>query len=354
MSAIGDVAITRRYWKCTCGADGSYAADEVLGVEGQRYSKTVRKHCCRLAAHTSFASASGLMREMSGADLCPETLRKMVEGHGRAMARFQDEDAASEKAFGEATGEVEFTTDAGKVNTREEGWKDLKIAVTSKREAGEPTTPGRWEKQRLPAATIVLAFAMIATAKEFRKRWRPRLRRLGVRWMAGVHVLADGAGWIWKAVGRALTGCVETLDFFHACEHLNKCSQRIHGEATEAGRAAFERGRDLLASRGWAGVCVWVGELLGVEGEGERDRRRLATDKLIGYFCKHIGRLNYAERLGAGRAIGSGQVEGEAKTLGLRLKRRGARWNKCNVQPMASLVCVEHTCQWDAYWALVA
>ena len=51
--------------------------------------------------------------------------------------------------------------------------------------------------------------------------------------------------------------------------------------------------------------------------------------------------------LGAG-----GQVEGEAKTLGLRLKRRGARWKKANVQPMASLVCVRHTYQWETYWAM--
>ena len=97
-----------------------------------------------------------------------------------------------------------------------------------------------------------------------------------------------------------------------------------------------------------------MGELLDVADDAERERRRKATDRLLGYFAKHSQRLNYAEHLQAGRAIGSGQVEGEAKTLGLRLKRRGARWNKINVQPMASLVCVHHTCQWDAYWALAA
>ena len=73
-----------------------------------------------------------------------------------------------------------------------------------------------------------------------------------------------------------------------------------------------------------------------------------------GYFGKHAGRLNYAERLEAGRAIGSGQVEGKAKTLGLRLKARGARWRSRNVLPMASLVCVRHSSQWDAYWAVAA
>jgi hypothetical protein len=352
MSAVGEVVFTRRYWKCTCGTDGAYAADELLGVDGMRYTKTVQKHCCRLAAETSFASTSEHLHEMLGVELCAETVRTMVEGRGKEMARFQAEDRTSEHAFRKAAGEVEFTTDAGKVNTREEGWKDLKIAVFSKREAGEPTTPQDWKKQRLPAATMVLAFAMIAPAKEFRKSWRPWLRRLGVTCMANVHALADGASWIWKAVQRVLTGCVQTLDFFHACEHLSKCADRIHGEETNEARAAYEQGRALLARDGWAGVCQWVNELLAVTDESERERRRKATDRLIGYFAKHVNRLNYAERLKVGRAIGSGQVEGKAKTLGLRLKRGGARWNKGNVTPMASLVCVRHSSQWDAYWAM--
>jgi uncharacterized protein UPF0236 len=352
MSAIGSIAFTRRYWKCTCDSEGSYAADELLGVAEQRYSKTVQKHCCRLAAETSFASTSRLMHELLGVDVSPETVRTMVEGHGKAMARFQASDSRSEQAFKKAAGAVEFTTDAGKVNTREEGWKDLKIAVISKRQAGASATPDNWKSQRLPPATMVLAFAMIAPSKKFRRLWRPRLRRLGVECLASVHALADGADWIWKAVQRCLTGCVQTLDFFHACQHLSKCSERIFGEATGAARDAYERGRDLLVRQGWAGVCLWVSELLAVADEVERERSRKHTDRLLGYFAKHTQRLNYAERLHAGRAIGSGQVEGEAKTLGLRLKRRGARWKLVNVRPMASLVCVQHTCQWDAYWNL--
>lgn len=354
MTAVGTVSFSRRYWKCTCGSDGSYAADVLLGVEGKRATTTVQKHCCRLGADLSFAGTSATLQEMLGVELCPETVRKVVEGHGKQMARFQTEDTSSEKAFQKAAGEVEFTTDAGKVHTREEGWKDLKIAVISKREAGKPTTPEQWKKQRLPAATIVLAFAMIATAKEFRKEWRPRLRRLGVTCLAAVHALADGAGWIWKAVERCLTGCVQTLDFYHGCQHLHKCAERIFGEATSETRAAYRHARGLLLRQGWQGVCHWVGELLDVSDATEQERRRKATDRLIGYFAKHTHRLNYLERLQAGRAIGSGQVEGKAKTLGLRLKRRGARWKKANVQPMASLTCVRHSSQWEPYWTMAA
>lgn len=287
--------------------------------------------------------------------LAPETLRAVVQGHGAAMARFQPTDATTAAAFREAKGDVEFAVDAGKVNTREDGWRDLKIAVISKRKAGDPATPGEWaDDDRLPAPTIALAFARIATAGAFRARWRPVLRHLGVTQFGDIHVLADGATWIWRAADRALTGSTQTLDIYHAAEHLSRCAQRVFGDGTADATAAFERGRGLLLADGWAGVCTWVGELLAADDPAEVERRRKATEKVVGYFAKHMGRLNYAERLASGRAIGSGAVEGQAKTLGLRLKARGARWRKANVRPMAALVCVRHSVQWDAYWAVAA
>ena len=47
---------------------------------------------------------------------------------------------------------------------------------------------------------------------------------------------------------------------------------------------------------------------------------------MMNYFVVHLNRLDYRGRLASGEAIGSGAVEGAAKTLGLRLKARGARW----------------------------
>lgn len=138
---------------------------------------------------------------------------------------------------------------------------------------------------------------------------------------AAVHALGDRAGWTWKSVTRVLTGCTQTLDIYHAGEHLSRCAKAVFGDGTAA--AAFERGRGLLLADGWAGVCAWVGQLLAVEDVAERERRRRATDRVIGYFAKHTERLNYRERLASGRAIGSGAVEGQAKTLGLRLRAGG-------------------------------
>jgi hypothetical protein len=191
---------------------------------------------------------------------------------------------------------------------------------------------------------------MIAKSKIFRRTWGPSLRCLGVVSWAEVHALGDGASWIWKSADRALPGCLQTLDIYHANERVSRCAQAIFGEGTPEATSAFERGRKLLVMDGWAGVGAWAGELLAIEDVPERERRRVATDQLVSYFAKHVGRLNYRERLASGRAIGSGAVEGQAKTLGLRLKARGARWLKKNVRPMASLVCVRNSVQWDSYW----
>ena len=354
VTTLGVLKITRRYWQCRCGSDGGYAADEVIGLSG-RCSRVVQKHGCRLAADVSFAKASEHLREMLGVRLSPETVRGIAECHGKAMAKFQPKDEATAKAFRAAKGEVEFAVDAGKVNTREKGWKDLKIGVISKRESGDPATPSQWcDEDRLPTATIVVAFAMIAASKVFRRCWKTPLHRLGVTSFSSLHALGDGASWIWKSVQRVLTGCTQTLDIYHASERLSLCTKRIFGEGKAEATVAFERGREKLLNDGWSGVCAWVAELLSVEDSAERERRRRYTEKLLGYFSKHVSRLNYRERLASGRAIGSGAVEGQAKTLGLRLKSRGARWRIANVRPMASLVCVRNSVQWNAYWSLAA
>jgi hypothetical protein len=320
-----------------------------------RFSRVVQKHACRLAADVAFAKSSEHLREMLGVRLSPETVRKVAESHGKAMAAFQPKDEATAGAFREAKGDVEFAVDAGKVNTREQGWKDLKMVVVSKREAGKAATPDRWcDEGRLPAATIVVAFAMIAASKTFCKCWKTPLRRMGVTAFASLHALGDGASWIWKSVQRVLTGCTQTLDIYHACERLSLCAKEIFGEGKAEATAGFERGREKLLNDGWQGVCAWVAELLSVNDPAECERRRRHTEKLLGYFAPHMGRLNYRERLASGRAIGSGVVEGQAKTLGLRLKNRGARWSKKNVRPMASLVCVRNSVQWNAYWSLAA
>jgi len=77
---------------------------------------------------------------------------------------------------------------------------------------------------------------------------------------------------------------------------------------------------------------------------------RQRIDGLSRYFAKHANRLNYADRLREGRAIGSGMIEGNIKTITLRLKARGARWLLPNVVAMSRLCCLCNGTFWADYW----
>ena len=65
---------------------------------------------------------------------------------------------------------VAVAVDAGTVCTREDGGRDLKIAVISKQVAGEPATPDEWHERFRPVAGEVPAFALIDAAKRFRQQ----------------------------------------------------------------------------------------------------------------------------------------------------------------------------------------
>jgi hypothetical protein len=347
MTSVGPIDLSRHWWKCRNGDDdGGYLVDQSVGIQGS-FSRTLQQQICLLGADVSFAKVQRWLKHLKGVQVGEESARLCCERHGNQMATWQPTDTDTTERFARSEGDVEFFVDAGKVNTREEGWKDLKIASYQRRRRAEPVEPKAWCDRELPRPTIRVAFAAIATAKRFRRPWRRWAGRLGVRRVASIHALGDGASWIWRSVEAALGKCRETLDIYHALEHIAAAGQEIHGRGSAESNAFLEKGRELLIGEGWTGLMKLVGETLsGPETEG----RRPAVEKLTNYFAKHIGRLDYAGNLAEGRSIGSGPIEGWAKTLGLRMKSRGARWKRQNVGPMAALVCVQATDQWDSYW----
>jgi hypothetical protein len=337
----------RRWWGSRCGcAPGGYHADALIGLEGS-LSPPLQEKCCRLGADVSFGKTREHLASLLGVGLARETIRGHCERKAAEVARWQANEVHSAATFRGAKGPWEFVVDAGKVNTLEKGWRDLKIVVAQKRPRGPAAKPDEWQSRELPSATARVMWADIAASKRFRRNWRPRLKRLGLGAMADLHVLGDGASWIWKSANRALTGCGQTLDIYHACEHVAVAGKKLFGEGTAAATAFFERGRTLLLEEGWVGICRLIGEEYARE---DTPKCRKVLESLTRYFASHMTRLNYRECLATGKAIGSGVVEGAAKTLGLRLKARGARWKHKNARAMAALVCVRHGQEWSSFW----
>ena len=345
MSAFGVITLTRRHFRCPGCRDTRYTADELLGLEGY-LSPRVLRLACRLVADRSFEVAADRLHECCGLSVSGETLRRHCTVAATAVTQWMRTDPGAAEPFQAASGEVEVQVDAGKVNTTT-GWRDLKVLAFAKRPRGPAADPSAWSTRKLPEITARVVLADIEGIETFRRDWRAWADRLGVGSGAAVSVLGDGADWIWGAADAQFPDSRQVLDVYHALEYVSDAAKGLYGEGTVQTQASYERGRSKLLSDGWSGVCVWVADELSRE---DTAIRRQAVETLVSYLAKHVVRVGYKERLADGRSIGSGLIEGTIKTLGLRMKARGARWVERNAEHMAALVGLSNSTLWENYW----
>ena len=339
---MGRVRLTRGY--VTGVAGGSFPADGVVGIDGY-----LTAGACRMAVlagvRGSFAQAEQLLSELSGWELDDETIRRATHAAAKAAPGTRPGRADAGR-FAAAGGDTEVQVDAGKVNTRD-GWRDVKLAVFGKRNAGEPATPKAWAERALPAPTIRTVVAAVEEASGFAARVRAETDRLAVTTAADVTVLGDGAEWIWNLAEDVVPQATGVLDVFHAIEHVGDAVTAVWGEGPDA-TARRDTGRTALLTDGKPGIERWIADGfadLPAGNDGEPLRH------LAAYLAKHPTRLGYAERLARGRSIGSGLVEGSIKQLvNLRMKRTGARWRTEHVGPLIELAALADTPEWATLW----
>jgi hypothetical protein len=343
-TALGPVTLSREYsWHARDG--GAFRADAVLGCDGF-LTRQAQRLVTLVGVEHSFARAQQVLGELCGWQVDDEVIRQTT--HAQARRATQERPTRSDAAaFAAASGEVEVLMDAGKVNTLD-GWRDVKIGLLLKRKAGRPALPEEWDRRELPAPIIRTTIAAIEEADRFGQRLRAEADRLGVTTAAAVTVLGDGAEWIWNLAEEHLPQAGGVLDVFHAIEHIGDAVKAVWGDDPDATTARIDAGRAALLAEGKPGLERW---LAGVFPEVPTGTTTDPLINLAAYLAKHPTRLNYAERLAAGRSIGSGAVEGTIKQqVNLRMKRTGARWRVEHVGPLVELRALSHTPEWQALW----
>jgi hypothetical protein len=164
--------------------------------------------------------------------------------------------------------------------------------------------------------------------------------------------LGDGAKWIWNIIREVFGKTDECLDIYHALEHVSACGKALHGEG-ETFMSWLDKMRLVLLSEGFAGMERELQSLQKeFQGKSKKNKSdRKAVESLRDYLRGNSERLNYAERLSAGRPIGSGLIEGACKNLvGRRLKQTGACWRLERANRMALVCSLLYADQWKLCW----
>lgn len=157
------------------------------------------------------------------------------------------------------------------------------------------------------------------------------LTTLGIIDATCIQFIADGALWIWTRVKTVLLNLgvsdekiIETVDYFHAAEHLNDLVPYLPQENRQQ---TMQTLKELL----WEGNIDEMKAIL-IKNLPDWEEKPL---KPFQYFEKNKERMQYKTYKEQKLLTGSGLVESAIRrVINLRFKAPSAFWDKENLQPM--------------------
>jgi hypothetical protein len=347
VTTVGVMRIPRRYYACrSCRA--TYRPWDLWAGVGQRQlTEHARKMVTIVGTAFSFETAARRLRDLCQIQLSNDTVRRVCDEEGERARRWLNESAEPAQTFARAKGHHEFYSDGTSVNTTE-GWREMRLSVLAKREAGSPAKPSAWSDRVLPEPTAKLAVCAIADCRRVGASWQRLSQRMGLKECADLSVIADGAKWIWDQARHRLSKRAQwCVDIYHVSQHLHDCGKELLSENSQAQAWAQDHLNDLLEH---AGVKL-IERLQRERDQQSNPAHRRAIDRLLGYLNDNRDSLWYPDRLARGLPIGSGLIEGGCKnTIGARLKINSARWRVKRAEHMGALRCLEYSGQTNAYW----
>jgi len=192
------------------------------------------------------------------------------------------------------------------------------------------------------------AFVSEEDGKEFGELLGAHARQIHLEAADRKLSLTDGAKWIWKQVVQWLVFLdAVLLDFYHLAQHVHEAARLCLGEGEAARAWAAERLKEAKAG----GAKALLAGIDALSNHVRAPRKKDCLRRLRKYVWKRREMLDYPTALANGWDIGSGPTEATCKTLTLRLKRPGMKWDRDHAAGMMNLNAIRESGQWKAYWA---
>jgi len=338
---LTEYEINRRVFHCQQCKAYYYPLDERLGLTG-RFSFEVRKAALLLGQRIPFQEASDYLCRLLGVNVSDQSILTLVESVGEKVhledlrlvrktlnkegfVKLETNDAPSKE------GVAYLQMDGMMVQTREDGWKEIRNGILfSEDQRIEVDKHHHWIQNK----TCFSVFNRHKNSLEaFKRRATTESCRFGFERYEKSVIIGDGAKWIWDYADTYHPNAIQILDYYHASEYLGKALSSIN---------AAKREKMKLFKKLDAGEVIRIIEYL---------KKQTKTKEVVDckrYFTNHQNRMNYAEYVKQGLAIGSGAIESTHRTLiQSRMKQAGMHWKKKNVQSIASVKARYESGRWD-------
>jgi hypothetical protein len=359
LTVLSSVEVQRAYYHCPNCESGWMPKDQELDVVGSSFSPGVRRMMGRVGAKQPFAQGRRDLEELAGVVVQTKQVERISAQLGvqvEAFCQREREALLSDKVApllptvsilyiaidGTGVPVVPRETEGrrGKDATGKAKTREAKIGcVFTQTKQDEQGYPIRDED----STTYVGA---IESAEVFGSRIYAEAVRRGLRQAQKVVVLGDGGPWIWGIAAQCFPWATETVDLYHAREHLANLGKVVYGPtSTEAKQWAAARSEQLDDGDVEAVITCMKRLRPRQNNAGEEVR------KAINYFETNKERMRYAKFRQEGLFVGSGVVEAACKiVVGLRLKQSGMRWTVNHANTIIALRCCQLSRRWEEFW----
>jgi hypothetical protein len=329
----GDIKPERAYYYCSECHTGISPWDSEQGLDGRVWSPGVKSIVSECCARLTYSEVSALLARVLGFSVEESSQQDIVGDIGQ---RLRDVDARNiENCFDEnvdlvvdrSPGRLYVCVDAAKAHT-DGAWHDIKTGVVFEGERPADTSKSLRDKMANP-----VYIAAQEGCDEFGKRLYAQAVMSGLRQTGQIVALGDGAEWIWNQISTHFPGCVEILDYYHACEHIWELAAVLYVKDADGCKRWAKGHCDKLKESGPTSLLRSLRRR-----KGKTDEQREAIRLQLGYFEDHKHRMNYPKYTAKGMMIGSGPVESACKVVvGQRLKQAGMRWTKTGADSILAL-----------------
>ena len=159
-------------------------------------------------------------------------------------------------------------------------------------------------------------------------------------------VIGDGAPWIWNLAGEPFPEAIQTVDLYHARQHLWELSGKLW-PSDEPSRRHWTRRREKQLEGGRLDALLRALRALGPCTPALAALVRHEID----YFSTNAARMRYPAFRRQRLFVGSGVVEAGCKSLvASRLKRSGMFWRVSAANAIIALRCYRLSGKFEDYW----
>lgn len=300
-----------------------------------------------MSGQVSFEDAAEILEQVGGIQLSDSTAWRTTQAWGEKL---KGQEAAQAQAAQQKP--VETTpivsderlgaaADGVIVYVRGEGWKELKVGCVFQIEPRTVRDERIDEEVVIAHAVEQTYVAHLGGAQPFAQKWFAEARRRNWLHVHHTQILGDGAPWIWNLAEEHFSGSQQTVDWYHAKQHLYAACDDLHPE----GSLAAQHWMNQHSERLYQGHAEQIAQSLHTAAQ-----QQPGADAEAGYFATNHRRMNYMELREQGWVIGSGMIESGGKQFKARFAGAGMRWSRDGAERLLPIRAAILGKQFDRLW----